>query len=104
MKRQSFNSNTINNTAFDRVEMPVENMWQRIKIRSDKPEVMAILRELAIWREELARRKDIPRNRIMKDEALADIANGADVATALDAAVDEIDADIEANNGYGFGN
>ena len=35
-------------------------------------------------------------------KALADIANGADVATALDAAVDEIDADIEANNGYGF--
>ncbi len=38
------------------------------------------------------------------EKALADIANGADVATALDAAVDEIDADIEANDGYGFGN
>ncbi len=35
---------------------------------------------------------------------MADIANGADVIDALDAAVDEIDADIEANNGYGFGN
>jgi multiple sugar transport system substrate-binding protein len=33
--------------------------------------------------------------------ALADIANGADVLDALDAAVDEIEADIEANNGYG---
>lgn len=55
-------------------EMPLEDMWKRIKIRSDKPEVMAILRELAIWREELARRKDVPRNRIMKDEALADVA------------------------------
>ncbi|MEZ4657162.1 MAG: extracellular solute-binding protein [Caldilineaceae bacterium] len=37
------------------------------------------------------------------EKALADIANGADVATALDAATDEINADIEANNGYGFG-
>jgi multiple sugar transport system substrate-binding protein len=37
------------------------------------------------------------------EKAMADIANGADVATALDAAVDEIDADIEANAGYGFG-
>lgn len=55
-------------------EMPIEDSWKRIKIRSDKPEVMAILRELAIWREEIARRKDIPRGRIMKDEALADIA------------------------------
>jgi len=34
-------------------------------------------------------------------KALADIANGADVADTLDAAVDEIDADIETNNGYG---
>jgi multiple sugar transport system substrate-binding protein len=36
------------------------------------------------------------------EKALADIANGADVQTTLDAAVDEIDADIEANSGYGF--
>jgi multiple sugar transport system substrate-binding protein len=35
------------------------------------------------------------------EKALADIANGADVADTLDAAVDEIDADIEANQGYG---
>jgi multiple sugar transport system substrate-binding protein len=35
-------------------------------------------------------------------KALADIANGADVADTLDAAVDEIDADIEKNDGYGF--
>ena len=34
-------------------------------------------------------------------KALADIANGADVADTLDAAVDEIDADIETNSGYG---
>jgi len=37
------------------------------------------------------------------EKAMADIANGADVINALDAAVDEIDADIEANGGYGFG-
>lgn len=35
------------------------------------------------------------------EKALADIANGADVADTLDAAVDEIDADIERNAGYG---
>ncbi|WP_424932375.1 ABC transporter substrate-binding protein [Amaricoccus macauensis] len=35
------------------------------------------------------------------EKALSDIANGADVADALDAAVDEIDDDIEANQGYG---
>lgn len=36
------------------------------------------------------------------EKALADMANGADVQEALDAAADEINADIEANNGYGF--
>jgi multiple sugar transport system substrate-binding protein len=35
------------------------------------------------------------------EKALADIANGADVIDTLDAAVDEIDADIERNQGYG---
>jgi multiple sugar transport system substrate-binding protein len=37
------------------------------------------------------------------EKALADIANGADVQETLDAATDEINADIEANSGYGFG-
>ncbi len=36
------------------------------------------------------------------EKALADIANGADVQDTLDSAVDEIEADIEANSGYGF--
>ncbi len=36
------------------------------------------------------------------EKALADISNGADVQDTLDAAVDEIDADIEDNMGYGF--
>ena len=35
------------------------------------------------------------------EKAVADIANGADVAATLDAAADEINADIEKNNGYG---
>jgi multiple sugar transport system substrate-binding protein len=35
------------------------------------------------------------------EKALSDIANGADVADTLDAAVDEIENDIAANSGYG---
>lgn len=35
------------------------------------------------------------------EKALADMANGADVADTLDAATDEINADIEKNGGYG---
>ncbi len=51
-----------------------EDAWERIKVRSDKPEVFAILRELAAWREAEAQRRDIPRGRILKDETIADLA------------------------------
>jgi len=61
-------------SSADTYDMPVEDMWKRVKIRSDKPQVLAILRELAKWREETAREKNVPRNRIVKDDALADIA------------------------------
>lgn len=48
--------------------------WERIKIRSDKPHVLAVLKGLAAWREREAQRRDIPRGRIFKDETLAEIA------------------------------
>lgn len=51
-----------------------DEAWKRIRIRTDKPETLAILRELAAWRESEAQRRDIPRGRILKDETLADIA------------------------------
>lgn len=49
-------------------------LWRRIKIRSDKPAVLAVLRELAAWREEEAQRRDVPRGHVLKDEAMAEIA------------------------------
>jgi len=55
-------------------DWPVEDAWKRVKIRSDKPAVLNVLRELAAWREETARKTDIPRGRIVKDDALADVA------------------------------
>jgi ribonuclease D len=48
--------------------------WRRIKIRTDKPRFLAILREVAGWREEEAQRRDLPRSRIIKDESLIEIA------------------------------
>ena len=48
--------------------------YKRIKIRSPKPKMLAILRELAAWRETRAQDKDIPKNWVMKDDTLADIA------------------------------
>ena len=50
-------------------------MWRRLKVRSDKPRFLALLRELAAWREEEAQRRNLPRNRVIKDE-VADRTGG----------------------------
>ncbi len=49
--------------------------WQRVKnVQILKPRQLAILRELAAWREERALRKNIPRRWIVSDEILIDLA------------------------------
>ncbi len=53
---------------------PPGEAWKRIKIRSDKSDVLMILKSLAAWREEQAVARDVPRSRILKDETIADIA------------------------------
>jgi ribonuclease D len=55
--------------------------WRRLKVRVKSRRALAILIELAEWREKLAQAADVPRNRIMKDEALTDIANSAPATT-----------------------
>ncbi|MCB9989768.1 MAG: ribonuclease D [Rhodospirillales bacterium] len=55
-------------------ENPPDQAWQRIKIKSTKPRVLAVLREVAAWREREAQRRDIPRGRVLRDETLADLA------------------------------
>jgi ribonuclease D len=52
-----------------------ENAWQRLKMRVKNRKSLAILMELAAWRERLAQTQDVPRGRILRDEALYDIAN-----------------------------
>ncbi len=48
--------------------------WRRIKARSHNPKFLAVIRELARWREEQAQSRDVPRSRIVKDDALLEIA------------------------------
>jgi ribonuclease D len=48
--------------------------WQRLKTRSDKPRFLAVLREMAAWREREAQSRDVPRSRLLKDETLVEIA------------------------------
>jgi len=51
--------------------------YKRIKARNPKPRVAAVLKELAAWREREAQRRDMPRNRILRDDALMEIAHHA---------------------------
>lgn len=51
-----------------------ETAWERLKIRRPKRDYLAVLKAAAAWRERKAIDRDIPRRRILKDDALYDIA------------------------------
>ncbi len=55
-------------------EMAPEDAWERLKGRPRNPRQLALFQELAAWRESEAQRRDIPRRRVLKDEAIAEIA------------------------------
>lgn len=58
-------------------ETKPEDAWLRLRGRVRKPREVALLMELAAWRETEAQTKDVPRGRILKDDALMDIVQRA---------------------------
>jgi ribonuclease D len=52
-----------------------EEAWKRVKTRSSSPKFLAIVRALAQFREAYAQDKNIPRNRVFKDDALVELAS-----------------------------
>jgi ribonuclease D len=58
-------------------ELHPEKAWRRLKMRIKTPKALGVLMELAAWREREAQSQDVPRARILKDEALYDIAGQA---------------------------
>ncbi len=51
-----------------------ENAWKRLKLKGVRKKELAILMALAAWREAEAQNRDVPRSRILKDEALFELA------------------------------
>ncbi|MBO0346197.1 ribonuclease D [Roseibium limicola] len=51
-----------------------ENAWQRLKMRVRKPIELAVMQEVAAWREREAQTRNVPRSRVVKDDAIYEIA------------------------------
>ena len=51
-----------------------ENAWERLKVRNPKKHYLAALKAAASWRERQAIEKNIPRRRVLKDDAIYDLA------------------------------
>jgi ribonuclease D len=61
-------------TSPDTYRFEPEHAWERLKTRVRKPKELAILMEVASWREREAQERNVPRGRVLKDDAIGDIA------------------------------
>ena len=61
-------------TSPETYKLEPEKAWQRLRTRVRKPKELAVLIEVAAWREREAKSRDIPRQRVLKDDLVADIA------------------------------
>jgi ribonuclease D len=61
-------------TSPDTYRAEPERAWLRLKTRVRKPRELAVLIEVAAWREREAQTRDVPRSRVLKDDTVADIA------------------------------
>lgn len=55
-------------------QIDINHMWQRLKPKTRAPEYLQLLRATAAWREETAMRRDVPRQRILKDDWVVQVA------------------------------
>ncbi len=61
-------------TARETYDMHPDDAWKRLKMRLRKPVELAVLRSVAAWREREARERNVPRGRVIKDDAIYEIA------------------------------
>jgi ribonuclease D len=61
-------------TSLDTYNVAPEDAWKRLKIRLKSKKQLGVLVAVAKWREQEAQEKNVPRARIIKDDAIAEVA------------------------------
>jgi len=61
-------------TAIETYRTEPQDAWRRIKVRLKSKKQLAVLIAVAGWRELEAQEKNVPRSRIIKDDAVAEVA------------------------------
>jgi ribonuclease D len=61
-------------TSPETYKVDPREMWRRLRARTRAPRMLAVLRELAAWREITAQAIDMPRQRVAKDDAILELA------------------------------
>jgi ribonuclease D len=61
-------------TSPETYRMDPARAWERLRSRVRKPRELAVMMEVAAWREREAQTRDVPRSRVLKDDAVGDVA------------------------------
>ena len=61
-------------TSPETYDLDPQDAWKRLKMRLRKPHELAVVQAVAAWREREARERNVPRGRIIKDDAIYEIA------------------------------
>jgi len=85
-------------TSPDTYRADPESAWERLKTRVRKPRELSVLMEVASWREREAQSRDVPRGRVLKDEAIGDIAMHAPTTTERLASLRSLPRGFERSN------
>jgi len=64
-------------TARGTYDQHPDDAWKRLKVRARKPIELAIVQHVAAWREREARERNVPRGRVVKDDAIFEVAQQA---------------------------
>ncbi|CAH0340264.1 ribonuclease D [Rhizobium sp. CECT 9324] len=58
----------------DTYDLHPDQAWLRLKMRLRKPQELAVMQYVTAWREREARARNVPRSRVLKDDAIYEIA------------------------------